>query len=88
MAKELPEMNLNFSLKGSLSGVSMGNSLKQLEFGQKNDLRVHADSVVSDSVTPMDCSSPQAPLSMEFSGQEYWNGLPFPILGDFPDPRF
>ena len=28
----------------------------------------------------------QAPLSMQFSRQEYWNGLPFPTLGDFPDP--
>ena len=24
----------------------------------------------------------QAPLSMEFSGQEYWNELPFPPPGD------
>ena len=23
---------------------------------------------------------------MEFSRQEYWSGLPFPIPGDFPDP--
>ena len=28
----------------------------------------------------------QAPLSMEFSRQEYWSGLPFPTLGDLPDP--
>ena len=28
----------------------------------------------------------QAPLSMEFSRQEYWSGLPFPILGDLPNP--
>ena len=28
----------------------------------------------------------QAPLSMGFSRQEYWNGLPFPPLEDFPDP--
>ena len=28
----------------------------------------------------------QAPLSMEFSGQEYWGGLPFPPPGDLPDP--
>ena len=28
----------------------------------------------------------QALLSMEFSGQEYWSGLPFPPLGDLPDP--
>ena len=27
----------------------------------------------------------QAPLSMEFSRQEYWSGLPFPPPGDFPD---
>ena len=26
------------------------------------------------------------PLSMEFSRQEYWNGLPFPSLGDLPNP--
>ena len=23
---------------------------------------------------------------MEFSGQEYWSGLPFPSPGDLPDP--
>ena len=28
----------------------------------------------------------QAPLSMEFSRQEYLSGLPFPTLGDLPDP--
>ena len=28
----------------------------------------------------------QAPLSMEFSRQEYWNGLPFPSPGDLSDP--
>ena len=27
----------------------------------------------------------QAPLSLEFSKQEYWNGLPFPSPGDLPD---
>ena len=26
------------------------------------------------------------PQSMEFSRQEYWNGLPFPSPGDLPDP--
>ena len=41
-------------------------------------------SVVFDSLWPMDCSR-QAPLSMEFSRQEYWSGLPFPSLGDLPD---
>ena len=28
----------------------------------------------------------QAPLSMGFSRQEYWSGLPFPPPGDRPDP--
>ena len=27
-----------------------------------------------------------APLSMEFSRQEYWSGLPFPVPGDLLDP--
>ena len=27
----------------------------------------------------------QAPLSMEFSRQEYWSGLPLPSPGDLPD---
>ena len=29
----------------------------------------------------------QASLSMGFSRQEYWSGLPFPSPGDLPDPR-
>ena len=28
----------------------------------------------------------QASLSMGFPRQEYWSGLPFPSLGDLPDP--
>ena len=28
----------------------------------------------------------QVPLSMGFSRQEYWSGLPFPSPGDLPDP--
>ena len=28
----------------------------------------------------------KAPLSMEFSRQEFWSGLPFLPLGDLPDP--
>ena len=29
----------------------------------------------------------QAPLSMGFSRQEYWSGLPFPSPGELPSPR-
>ena len=28
----------------------------------------------------------QAPISMGFSKQEYWSGLPFPSPGDLPEP--
>ena len=39
---------------------------------------------------PMDCSPPTMAecmsMSMEFSRQEYWSGLPFPPPGDLPDP--
>ena len=28
----------------------------------------------------------QAPLSIGFPRQEYWSGLPFPTLGDLPNP--
>ena len=44
-------------------------------------------SVMSDSATPWTVAC-QAPLSLEFSGQEYWSGLPFPSPGDLPDAGF
>ena len=28
----------------------------------------------------------QVPLSLIFPSQEYWTGLPYPPLGDLPDP--
>ena len=43
-------------------------------------------SAVSDSVTSWTIAC-QAPLSMEFSRQEYWRELLFPTPGDLPDPR-
>ena len=39
---------------------------------------------MSDSVIPWTVAR-RAPLSEEFSRQEYWNGLPFPSPGDRPD---
>ena len=35
---------------------------------------------------PMDCIAHWAPLSMEFSWQEYWSGLPCPSPEDLPNP--
>ena len=42
-------------------------------------------SIVFDSVTPCTATL-QVPPSMEFSRQEYWNRLPFPLPGGLPDP--
>ena len=36
-------------------------------------------------VTPWTTAASQAPLSMGFSRQEYWSGLPLPSPGDLPD---
>ena len=38
-----------------------------------------------DSCDPMDYN-PLVPLSMGFSRQEYWSGLPCPPPRDLPDP--
>ena len=42
-------------------------------------------SVVPDSAMPWTAAHP-APLSMRFSRQGYWNGLPFPSPGHLPSP--
>ena len=43
--------------------------------------------VVPDSLQPTPRTvAHQAPLSVGFSRQEYWSGLPFPSLGDLPNP--
>ena len=42
--------------------------------------------VVSDSLWPHWTVARQAPVSMGFSRQEYWSGLPFPTLEDLPNP--
>ena len=49
---------------------------------------------VSDFICGQSCPSlapwtvpHQTPLSMEFSRQEYWRGLPFSTPGDLTDPR-
>ena len=38
------------------------------------------------TVTPWTVAH-QTPLFLGFSRQEYWSRLPFPSLGDLPDPR-
>ena len=49
------------------------------------DARAQLLSCVQLFVTPLFVAC-QAPLSMGFSRQEYWSGLPLPPSGDLPDP--
>ena len=43
-------------------------------------------SVMSDYLWPPWTVARQVPLSMGFSRQEYWSGLPFSSSGDLPEP--
>ena len=43
--------------------------------------------VMSDSFVTLWTLAHKAPLSMKFSRQEYWSGLPFPPPGDLPNPE-
>ena len=48
-------------------------------------IRIHDSMlIVGQIVAKPGCSPKQAPLSMEFSRQEYWSGQPFPSPGDLP----
>ena len=50
-----------------------------------NSVFTCAHSVMSDSATPWIIVH-LAPMSMEYSRQEYWSRLPFPAPGDLPQP--
>ena len=43
---------------------------------------------MSDSFATPGTVALQPHLFMDFSRQNYWSGLPFPPLGDLPDPGF
>ena len=64
-----------------------GSRDKHLQFSFPNSSRACACSVMSDSGQLPWTVAHEAPLSMEFSRQEYWKGLPFPPPGDLPDLR-
>ena len=55
----------------------------------QDDVSMYVDCVqtclaASDSIRPRGRIACQAPLSMGFSRQEFWSGLPFPSSGDLP----
>ena len=65
--------------------------LKQLGISGEKRPKCHHQSVSSVAQScwilcdPMVCLACQGPLSMGFSRQEYWSGLPFPSPGDLPN---
>ena len=64
--------------------TSLGHSICRFSF-KKWKVKVKSLSRVWLFATPWTVAY-QAPLSMGFSRQEYWSGLPFPSPGDLPDP--
>ena len=54
--------------------------------GRKVKVKVKLLSRVRLFATPWTVAH-QVPLSMGFSRQEYWSGLPFPSPGNLPDPE-
>ena len=55
------------------------------DLGKKMRVKVKLLSCVRLFETPWTVAH-QAPLSMGFSRQEYWSGVPFPSPGDLPNP--
>ena len=55
--------------------------------GLMNTKEAMCCAVLSHCSLPKVTAARQVPLSMEFSRQEYWSGLPCPPPGDHSDPR-
>ena len=75
--------NLRYADNNTLMAESE-EELKSLETKVKESESEFAQSCLT-LCNPMDCAY-QAPLSMGFSRQECWSGLPFPFPGDLLDP--
>ena len=81
-------MELTQKLSNSLLGLEGSGEKKFKVERDKEDQNNENLRLVSQSYRLcvfIDCSH-RAPLSMEFSGQEYWSGLPFSSPKDLPDP--
>ena len=77
-----PDLNIHkdvSSLNGGGRHTPGNISLRMCEISfSRTELNIVAQSCLT-LCDPMDCSPPD-------SRQEYWTGLPFPSLGDLPDP--
>ena len=61
-------------------------SVNQLSFNEKNGVGGGLVAKLCLTLETPWTGAHQAPLSIRFSRQEYWSGLPFPSPGDLPDP--
>ena len=69
-------------------GISRGGCGLRMSLGSlSSDGWGCAACLLSHQLCPTLCNPCQAPLSMGFSRQEYWSGLPFPSPGDLPNPE-
>ena len=78
---------LEWGLRACISSVSPGDAdteVQGLHLGYCCCYLITA--VVFDSLGAPWTVARQTPLSMEFSRQEYWGGLPFPSPEDCPNP--
>ena len=75
----------NSAVATGLEKVSFPSSSKERQCQRMLKVKVKSLSRVRLLATPWTVAY-QAPLSMRFSRQEYWSGLPFPSPGDLPDP--
>ena len=73
------------SSSSSLIYASLMAQLEKNLLAMQEKVKVKSLSRVQLFATPWTVAY-QAPLSMGFSRQQYWSGLPFPSPGDLPDP--
>ena len=84
----------NTGLEEAQGGIKMfGRNVNKLRYADNTTLMAENDTDIDIEVAQscLTLATPwtvayQAPPSMEFSRQEYCNGLPFPSPGDLPDP--
>ena len=80
------DLTISFPMLRNFSAIiSSSISSGSLSFSSSLSEWVKSFSCVQLFVIPWTVAY-QAPLSMGFSRQEYWNGLPFPSPGDLPYP--
>ena len=77
-------MDLDLQIPGAL--LSLCTHSRRCACPDSLSVCVLSRSGVSDFLRPQWIITRQAPLSMGFPRQEYWNGLPFPPPEDLPDP--